>query len=64
MATYFESSRSLIQSDLGPITKLFSSNHSTSINEPPIFAPLHVQPTTSALRPSYQATDKHTSKPL
>ena len=43
----------LLQSDLGPITKLFSSNHSTSINEPPIFAPLHVQPTTSVLHPSY-----------
>ena len=54
----------LLRSDLGPITKLFSLNHSTSINEPPIFSPLHVQPTTSTLHPSYQATDKHTSKPL
>ena len=54
----------LLQHDLGPITKLFSSNHSTSIIEPPILSPLHVQPTTSTLHPSYRATDKHTSKPL
>ena len=54
----------LLRSDLGPITKLFSLNHSTSVNEPPIFARLHVQPTTSVLHPSYQAADKHTSKPL
>ena len=54
----------LLQCDLGPITKLFSPNHSSSINEPPIPSPLHVQPTTSTLHLSYQATDKHTSKPL
>ena len=43
----------LLRCDLGPITKLFSLNHSTSIIEPPILSPLHVQPTTSTLCPSY-----------
>ena len=43
----------ILQCDLGPITKLFSPNHSSSIIEPPIPSPLHVQPTTSTLCPSY-----------
>ena len=50
--------------DLGPITKLFSQNNSSNIIEPPIPPPIHVQPTTSTLHPSYHAADKHTSKPL
>ena len=54
----------ILRHDLGPITKLFSQNHSSNIIEPPIPSPLLVQPTTSTLHPSYHTTDKHTSKPL
>ena len=54
----------ILQCDLGPITKLFSQNNSSNIIEPPIPPPIHVQPTTSTLHPSYCATDMHTPKPL